>query len=474
MGLRVLLGFLGIVAISCAGPSATGTAPVTGDGDVGGQAAAVSLVQPGDVVYLGAFRLPGGDDRPRTFAYGGNAMTFNPDGDPSGAGDGFPGSLFVMGHDRLAYGEMPDGGQVAEVGIPVPVASRDLQALGVAEMLQDFHEVTGGLFDGLDEIQRSAMQYLTVPGLGPRIHIAWGQHFQEERRPSHALFSPVLATPDPQGAWYIGSESLYSVNGYMFEIPSDWASAHVGGQVLATGRYRDGGWSGQGPALFSYVPWTDSGGSLAAPGSALAYTTLLRYRSSQDSEDVVSQSLSGYQHADEWEGGEWLTTPSGKSAVVFAGTKGVGDKYWYGWVNPAGPELPCIETELLGQYTLCRLANGDPCSDSDLGGCSGHNDYRGWWSSRFEAQLIFYDPDQLAQVASGGLAPHDPQPYAVLSLDPYLLLQPPGWEVEALGPGAQRRARIGDAAYDRTNGFLYVLELFGDEAKPLVHVFQVQ
>ncbi len=37
-----------------------------------------NLLQPQDFTYLGAFRLPGEEDRPRTFAYGGNAMTFNP------------------------------------------------------------------------------------------------------------------------------------------------------------------------------------------------------------------------------------------------------------------------------------------------------------------------------------------------------------------------------------------------------------
>ena len=30
-----------------------------------------------------------------SFAYGGNAMTFNPNGDPAGPRDGFPGSLFI-------------------------------------------------------------------------------------------------------------------------------------------------------------------------------------------------------------------------------------------------------------------------------------------------------------------------------------------------------------------------------------------
>jgi hypothetical protein len=42
------------------------------------------VVQPDDPVYLGAFRLPGGDTPPQTFAYGGNAMTFRPGGGPGG------------------------------------------------------------------------------------------------------------------------------------------------------------------------------------------------------------------------------------------------------------------------------------------------------------------------------------------------------------------------------------------------------
>jgi hypothetical protein len=42
-----------------------------------------------------------------------------------------------------------------------------------------------------------------------------------------------------------------------------------------------------------------------------------------------------------------------------------------------------------------------------------------------------------------------------------------------LGQGPQRHGRIGAAAFDRTTGRLYVLELFADAAKPVVHVFGV-
>jgi hypothetical protein len=43
-----------------------------------------------------------------------------------------------------------------------------------------------------------------------------------------------------------------------------------------------------------------------------------------------------------------------------------------------------------------------------------------------------------------------------------------------LGSGPQRRYRLGDVAYDRENGLLYVLELFADGAKPAVHVWRVE
>lgn len=430
-----------------------------------------------DFQYLGAFRLPGSDDRPRTFAYGGNAMTFNAAGDPQGAADGFPGSLFVMGHDRLPYGELPDGNQVAELSIPVPVISQDIQALNFAAFLQDFREVDGGLFEPLDEIPRAGMTLLSHPSTGPRIHLAWGAHFQEDPPvmiPSHAWFDLDLSKPATKGSWFIANRSLYSVNGYLFEIPASWAETNAQGRYLATGRYRDGGWSGQGPSLFAYVPWTDERGTPAQPGSAIANTALLLYENSRNSESVVDRSLKGYQHCDEWEGGAWITTSTGKIGVLFAGTKGTGEKYWYGWINPAGPAHPCVETAFIGEFPLCRMHDGSLCPAADLAGCSGHSDYRGWWSSSFAAQFLLYDQADLARVAAGSLQPWEPQPYASIGMDDRLFLNPSGVETEMLGSGVQRRYRIGDVAYDRANDLLYVLELFADEAKPVVHVWRVR
>ncbi len=488
LALGALLALM-VMPLSLAGPPpVTGAtlspASVSGNGPVLAKPAKYvvrraqqsGLLQPGDVVYLGAFRLPEGGERPRTFAYGGAAMAYNPHGDPNGPADGFPGSLYVMGHDRMPYGELPNGNQITQVSIPAPVIARHAGDLNRAGLGQGYREALRGLFDAFDELPRAGMLFLDHAVSGPRLHIAMGQHFQDDapaNGPTHAALNPNLSGAGSQGPWYLGDHSLYSVNGYLMEIPAAWADAYAGGRVIGAGRYRDGGWSGQGPALFAYRPWLDDGSTPPA-GARLDAVPLLLYENSRNSEDVLNASLRGYQHADEWEGGAWVTSTTGKNAVLFAGTKGTGDKYWYGWAHPGGAHLPCIETEFLGQFPICRLADGSPCPPQDLRGCSDHNDFRGWWSTRWDAQFLLYDPADLARVATGEWQPWQPQPYAVVDIDQYLLLNPDGVEPEMLGTGDQRKYRIGDVAYDRARDLLYVLELFADEASPVIHVFRVR
>jgi hypothetical protein len=243
--------------------------------------------------------------------------------------------------------------------------------------------------------------------------------------------------------------------------------------MIGTGRFRDGGWSGMGPALFAYRPWIDNKGSAPKPGAHLKETVLLLYEESMNT-SRIKRRLEGYQHPDEWEGSAWITTSTGKSAVLFAGTKGTGGKYWYGFVNPAGPQIPCVAGDFVGQFEVCRKADGTVCPPRDLTECTGHNDYRGWWSSSFSGRFILYNPAILAKVAAGTLKPWKPQPYVSFDIDRYLFHNPSGVEEEMLGASVQRRYRIGDVAYDRKNDLLYVLELYADSAKPVVHVWRVR
>jgi hypothetical protein len=435
------------------------------------------VVDPLAFKYLGAFRLPGEEDRPRTFAYGGNAMTFYPNGDPNGAADGFPGSLFIMGHDRIAYGDLPDGNQVAEISIPEPVISGNLEDLNTAEFLQDFENVLAGRFTNLEEIPRVGMAYLNRTETGENIHFGWGQHLQEPGDASHGWFNPQLDNPQVQGFWHIDELDPYSTTGYIFEIPAEWAENSVNGYYLATGRYRDGGMGGMGPSLIAYMPWLEDG-SPAPDGAHLEALPLLLYENSYNTIEIVN-CLNGYQHPDEWEGGAWITTASGDSAVLFAGTKSTGEKYWYGYIHPDGPQYVCVDDKVEDIADMCRYADGSFCPEEELGGCCDEEagtcvSNRGWWSTRFDAQLILYDPAELAGVAAGELEPWQPQPYTVIDIDEYLYLSPPEWDQVDIGWGDQRRNRIGEVSFDRQNGLLYVLELYVDDAKPVVHVWKVE
>jgi hypothetical protein len=427
------------------------------------------LIGPTNLVYLGAFRLPDSPDS-QGWEYGGGALTYRPGGDPAGAADGYPGSLFGAGFEPTSY--------VSEITIPAPVISRanDPAGLNTATTLQGFSEVGGGWFDNLHELPRLGLCFLSTPETGEKLFLSWGQHFQEEPGltaiPSHAWLDPDLSHPNTRGAWWIGNESPYSVNNYIFEIPRDWADAHAGGRRLATGRFRDGGWSGKGPSLFAYGPWLD--GNPPPNGARLTEVPLIRYSHTRaDPFDETDFHLSGYQHPDEWEGGAWLTTTDGRSAVIFVGTKGTGDHYWYGWVNPAGPEEVCVDDDIVGEV-LCYNADGTPCPPEISKGCAGHTSDRGWWSSRFDAEIIFYDPAVLAATAEGKLSPSQPQPYAVLDIDEYLFLPDPCVESMSTGAGDQRRNRLGETAYDREHNLLYVVERFAEGPKPVVHVFRVR
>jgi hypothetical protein len=262
----------------------------------------------------------------------------------------------------------------------------------------------------------------------------------------------------------------------MFEIPAAWADMYANGHYLATGRMRDGGQGGMGPALFAYRPWNEDG---SAPpfGTRLEETTLLLYENAYNTEEIV-RAMNGYQHPDEWNGGAWLTTTSGKQAVLFAGTKSNGSKFWYGYINPNSAELACVDADVT-DFTTCRNADGTSCPPEDFSGCcseetGGCVSNRGWWSTRFDASFVLYDPNDLAKVAGGQLEAWQPQPYAVMDIDEQLYLNPPEWELIELGWGDQRRQRIGDVSYDRAHDLLYVLELYADGAAPVVHVWRVK
>ena len=385
-----------------------------------------SLIQPEELAYLGAFRLPDGPPE-IGWAWSGAALAYYPGGDPNGPVDGFPGSLFGTGHDWNQH--------VSEISIPIPIISpgKNVEELNTATTLQEFRNIRGDLF-GEFEIPRVGLEYLPAQGeqTTGKLYFCWAQHMGEgETNPSHGWCEMDLSNPQPAGLWRIGDYWNYVTTDYIFAIPRAWADANTPGMYLATGRFRDGGQGGKGPSLFACGPWNE--GNPPAPGATLSATPLLLYG---DAYKENSPAMSSYHDSDEWNGGAWLTAGD-KSAVILVGTKGQGE-CWYGcsdgtvWPDesPFPPECP----------------------------------ERGWWSTGFVGQILFYNPAGLAAVARGEMESSEPQPYATLGIDEYL------YHVES----GQQKHHIGAMAFDRERGLLYVFEPLADEDKSLVHVWRVE
>ena len=394
--------------------------------------------------YLGAFRLPGPSGG-SNWEYSGYAMTFFPQGDPQGPNDGHPGSIFAVGHDHHQM--------VSEISIPKPVISlnKRIGDLPVATTLQPFADVRGGLVGEL-EIPRAGLEYLSDgAGESGRLHFCWGQHFQFERDASHGWCELSLARPQTAGLWKLGDYTNYVTNDYLFEIPKGWADQHLPGYRLVTGRFRDGQWGGLGPALLAYAPPQPSS---PPPNQATISTVkpLVMYGRPQPGvpELLVDarHQLKGFSEADEWSGGAWLTHGK-RQAVVLVGTKGTG-KTWYGFSN--GVVYPI---------------SGDPNDPVPEVPPYPHDD-RGWWSESISAQIIFFDANELAAVAKGQQESWGPQPYASLSLDPYLF--DAGFDYHR-----QKRYSLGACCFDRGSGLFYVVErqVEQDEDRSLIHVFHL-
>ena len=381
-------------------------------------------VLPEDLVYVGAFRVPDVETGSfiKSWNYGGHSMAYYPQGNPDGPDDGYPGSIFAVGH---AWEH-----QISEIDIPVPIISeiKNLDDLNTAKTLQSFIDI----MDVSDlEIPRTGLACLPPQGAQttPKLYFCWGYHMQDGPPDlTHGWCEPNLSDSRIQKGWYLAGLPSHiqnmSTNDYMCEIPSRWADAHTPGMRLATGRFRDGGWSGQGPALFAIGPWNQ--GNPPPPGIPLQNVPLILY-SSTYIYGSDNHAMDDYHHSDEWSGVSWITTGT-KSAVVFVGTKGYGD-CWYG--NPDGPCMDC--------------------------------ENRGWWSDEFRGQIIFYDTSELADVANGIMQPWKPQPYASIDIDRYL------FSIRS----NQQKYHVNASCFDPLHGFLYVFEHRADGDKPLVHVWKI-
>lgn len=411
----ILLASAALAAIFPAPATPAATAP-----------AAPATLVPGQFQYLGAFRLPGPGDGPDSWAFGGRALTYVPGGDPGGAADGFPGSLFGGGHAHHQ--------RVSEIAIPAPVVPASHDAAGfaqlpVAQTLQAFADLTGGIRAQVGVDHFGDLAWLPArPGLdGDRLYWTIYEYYNVAglNFPGHGWSRLDLSAPAAAGAWYLGPpgdpvfHSMRTAR-YLFDAPQDWADLHLAGRSLLSGRHREAGCCGgsRGPALFASAPWRDGvpPGSAPPPGGHLAAQALVWYPEGGD-------HFPDYRACDDWSGGVFASHPDG-AAVILVGRKSLGEE---------------------------RYGLGRP------GDCA--HGIQGYHCDPYESQFLFYAPADLAAVAAGALHPWQVLPRAVLR------------PAEQFWPGCHKL--LGGAAHDRERSLLYVVQAEAFEGQPIIHVFRI-
>lgn len=380
-------------------------------------------INPSDLQYLGAFRVPFDTSNGTSWDYGGGGLSFNPDGDPTGPNDGFPGSLFGIG--KMAQGN------VSEYTIPAPVISHNLTDLPIAAALQPFKEITGGHIGGtLTTYSMGDIQVLKRRGNMREDKLFWVLYefyTPEHELPGFGWSSLNLSVPAPEGLMRVANDVASATSRYIFEIPESWANQYTQGRTVLVGRSRGQMGGSWGPAFFAISPQQYS---TIESGTVTDSTPLLRY-----SEKNPFPSPGWSHDADDWNDGAWLTI-NGKSAIILAGSKGVrtDENRWiyYGMPGPDG------------------------CGD------------KGWHAEPNYAAILFYDPDDLAKVATGEMAPHEVRHYALYNVEKYMF-----------NKFICRKIILGGVGYDKANQLLYIEERFVGNGvsnfnkSPVVHVWRL-
>ena len=421
------------------------------------------LLGPGHLTYLGAFRLPQEGGGASRFGYGGWAMTFNPEGDPDGAADGFPGSLYIVGH---AYQQM-----VAEVTIPAPkLQNGGLGGLNVAAFRQPFADITQGMAKSLDQgngFYLNGLSYLPKQGKQSESSLYWtARPFYNvggESHLSHGVSRLDLSNPQARGMWRLGDVHPSRAAGYILSVPSPFADTYLGGKRLLSGLFTQQGVSltSAGPAFYAYAPWIDAADGVApAKGATLTVTPLVYYPYLPEFEtcgnyanpslelDCSSSSIldtgfiifehqpyfPDYQTPDAWNAASWVDLPDAH-AVVVVGRRAMGPTLY---TNP--PNFPVPQS----QVPRCEAS-------------------RGYYGEPYEPRIVFYDPADLAKVAQGTMQPSAVVPY--FEWNPAAHMVPTcAWD-------------LGGVSYDRKNRLLYILhrnaDSLSDEPQPLIYVFRV-
>lgn len=368
------------------------------------------VLQPENVQYVGAFRVPGDQSNGTSLKYGGTSIAYNPQRK----------SLYIVGHDHQQ--------QVTEVSIPEIVQSNTLADLQTGKILQSFADATNGKMYSLDtgSIKIGGLLVYNNRLLGTAYSYYDGDNSQKQSHFSGSL--DLSRVSKVRGMFSVGNVGAGFVSGYMASVPVAWQKV-FGGHVL-TGNccLAIAGRTSLGPAAFVFNPedlGKKSSSVSTGPSSADLTPTsaqpLVYYPITRPNLGKWGETSSVYNGSTMVRGVVW---PAQTSSVIFFGTHGVGN-YCYG--------------------------TGKECNDPV------RND-KGTHAYPYKYQAWAYDAKDFLKVKSGEMQPWDMKPYAVWNFDL---------------PFSAEWKGIGGVAYDAKNNRIFVSQLRGDDKLPVIHVFRV-
>ncbi|HEY3353215.1 MAG TPA: hypothetical protein VGQ83_08215 [Polyangia bacterium] len=413
-----------------AGPPDGGTpdAPVTADASPQSDAPPAfdgGLVGAANLVYQGAFRLPGGNHGDPnvydTFAYGGTALAYHAAHD----------SLFLVGHDwdQLA----------GEIGIPAIVDGDNLSDLATAPVLQDVTDVTEGHMAELGAGGAAYSDTVKVGGLMVDAGRLLGSLYiyydaASFARRSHFTSGLDLAVQgDFAGTYTVGQQNPAFVGGYMAPVPAAWRGA-LGGPALT------------GNCCLSIISRTSTG-----PAASVFDPADLGQADPVPASPVVGYP-NGHPTLGEW-GNTTVANPRYNQ-----GTQVTGVVFPEGWrsvlfFGRTGLGVPCYGEPTDNQALDRQPVPGEPgvvyCYDPAGGG-------KGCHAYPYAYYVWAYDVLDLVQVKNGQKEQWEIEPYATWALDL---------------PFASDDRAISGAAYDPQHGRIFLSQAHGDASGlPLIHV----
>lgn len=364
-----------------------------------------------DLKYAGAFRLPAETSNGESFSFGGGPIAVNP------------------GRNTLFVGSRR--GFVAEITVPEPVASSDVNALPFATYAQGFTDPTAGK---MKEIAADA----NLAGLlvfGGRLYGSGLSYYDATNRQDLSHFSRSLALIRQESGPLrrVGERGRVGfVAGYMAPVPPEWQSRLGGPAITGQCCVQIISRTSWGPSAFA---WNPAG---LDERETTAVTPLVYY-------DSTHPTLGVYESSGPKFGG---TTTIGGVAII----NGTRTALFFG-SNGTGPFCYGVGTSDKSQHGKMTSDGGKFCFDPTMGD-KGHHAYP------YQNQIWAYDVADWAKVSAGDKKPWDVEPYAV-------------WTLEL--PIPEPTKRLIGVAYDAERRRLFVSQRLADRDgyafRAIIHVY---